>query len=140
MPELSAFWDDLNRELQDPEMAAEFAANQAAVRAHDREVNDAIASLAELDPDATVLHRDIWEGAVDEIEDDWFGAHLKPVAGRAAEEAAASFSYLQVGDPDRPLLQLGALFWLISETVRLPGGHVEGRSTLRFRRTEATDA
>lgn len=40
MSEPSAFWSDLTRDLEDPDAAAEFAANQAEVQAYDREVND----------------------------------------------------------------------------------------------------
>ena len=132
MIERSTFWDDLRRDLADPETAAEYAANQAAIRDYDQEVNDAVSSL---DPGTVVLGQRIWECAVDEIEDDYFGARLKPVSGNA-EEAKVSFDYLQVSDADRPLLQLGALFWLVSEVVKYSSGHVEGRSALRFRRLD----
>jgi hypothetical protein len=135
MTEPSAFWNDLNRDLADPETAAAYASNQAAIRGYDQEINDAVRSLSSLDPGAVVLGRRIWECAVDELGDDYFGAQLKPVSGNA-EEAEASFDYLQVSDVDRPLLQLGALFWLVSETVKCSSGHVEGRSTLRFRRVD----
>lgn len=135
MTEPSAFWNDLNRDLEDPAAAAEFAANRDAIQAYDQALNAAIRDLASTDPDAAVLDRRIWEGAVDELEDGYFSAHLKPVAG-SAEEAEASFEYVQVGDADKELVQLGGLFWLISETVKRTSGHVEGRSTLRFRRVE----
>jgi hypothetical protein len=135
MTEPSAFWDDLNRDLADPETAAEYAANRAAIRDYDQALNAAVRSLSSLDPGAVVLGRRIWECAVDELEDDYFGAQLKPVSGNA-EEAEASFDYLQVSDIDRPLLQLGALFWLISEAVKCRSGHVEGRSMLWFRRVD----
>lgn len=81
---------------------------------------------------ATVLSRRAWEGSVDEIEDEWFGAHLKPARGDA-EEGHGAWEYLQVADHERELIQPGGLFWLLAETVRRADGHVEVRSQVRFR-------
>lgn len=43
-----SFYDDLNRELADPEVAAEFAANQARIRTFDAAVNAQLAAADEL--------------------------------------------------------------------------------------------
>lgn len=40
MTEYGAFWDDLNADLQDPDVAADFAANRAAIQAVDKDVNE----------------------------------------------------------------------------------------------------
>ena len=96
--------------------------------------------IAWFDPDAevTIVQSRAWEGAVDEVGEDWFGAHLKPILGNA-EEAHAEFTHTQVADFDLPLIQPGALFWFLAETVRRRG-QVEVRSQLRFRRIEDADA
>lgn len=86
------------------------------------------------DQDVAVIKSLGWEGAVEEIGDDWFGAHLLPVLGDA-EDAYASFNYTQVADFDLPLVRPGALFWFLAETVKRAGG-VEVRSQLRFRRLD----
>jgi hypothetical protein len=39
MSEPSTFWDDLNRDLQDPEVRAEFDANAARIQAFDAAAN-----------------------------------------------------------------------------------------------------
>lgn len=86
------------------------------------------------DRDVTVVKSRGWEGAVDEIGDGWFGAHLKPILGDAVE-AHAEFTHTQVADFDLPLIEPGALFWFLAETVKRRG-QVEVRSQLRFRRVE----
>jgi len=50
MSEPTAFWVDLNRDLADPDVAADFAANQAEIQAHDQAVNYAAAINAPLSP------------------------------------------------------------------------------------------
>lgn len=140
MPE-ATFWDDLNQDLQDPEVAAEFAENAARIQAYDAELNAAFHDLetnSPLEP-AEVFRRCAWEATVEGIEDEYFDAHLIPVLGDG-EECQGSFEYLLVADFDRPLVQPGALFWVLSETVRRADGRVEGRSQMRFRRAGTNHA
>lgn len=81
---------------------------------------------------AAVVSRRAWEAAVGEVEVDYFDALMKPARGDA-EEGYGTFDFSQIADHERELVQPGALFWLLAETVRLAGGHIETRSQVRFR-------
>jgi len=84
-------------------------------------------------PSAPVVVMNRWEGIVTDLDDESFEGEFKPV-GEDAPVLQASFLLSQVDGDDLELVQIGALFTIVTSKVRIRPRHWQSTSSIQFRR------
>jgi hypothetical protein len=91
-------------------------------------------ALAPQLPGASSYPLQEWEGVVQWVEGDEFGARLTDIAEEGAPEESIFSIREEVSRDDRPLVRVGALFSWTIERRRELTGQIMHASVLRFRR------
>lgn len=74
-----------------------------------------------------------WEGQVTSVGEDSFYAQIRPIVGEGTAEQVAEIYIDDVAESDRPLIELGAIFYWSIGYLDRPSGRLRA-SILRFRR------